>query len=193
MIYNIAMPRRHLVELCTIYTLSVALAFFGVTLVVPSLTAAASDANFAPAVARLVPGAYDDGRTYETDKKDDKKSDDEKSDDKKDEGGGHVGVNIDDDSQPCKIKTMFDWGCKKSSKQPLLAVVSSILKWLAAGMTVIVVLAISYAGYLYIASGDSKDKSALAKKIIRNAITALIAYFFMYAILNFIVPGGLFG
>lgn len=190
MIYNIAMPRRHLVELCTIYTLSVALAFFGAALVAPSLTAAASDANFAPAVAKLDP--YGGSKLpHETDEKD--KKDGEKSDDKKDEGGGHVGVNIDDDSQPCKIKTMFDWGCKKSSKQPLLAVVSSILKWLAAGMTVIVVLAISYAGYLYIASGDSKDKSALAKKIIRNAITALIAYFFMYAILNFIVPGGLFG
>lgn len=190
MIYNIAMPRRHLVELCTLCTFSVVLAFFGAVLVVPSLTATASDVGSAPAVAMTVNGGGSggSGSSHETDKKDDKKSDD-----KKDEGGGHVGVNIDDDSQPCKIKTMFDWGCKKGSKQPLLAVVSSILKWLAAGMTVIVVLAISYAGYLYIASGDSKDKSALAKKIIRNAITALIAYFFMYAILNFIVPGGLFG
>lgn len=88
--------------------------------------------------------------------------------------------------------TYFDWGCGGSSDQVLLQVVATILNWLAAGLSIVVLLAIVYGAIIYMTAGSDAGKLATAKKIIRNAIGALIAYFFMYSLLNFLVPGGLF-
>lgn len=88
--------------------------------------------------------------------------------------------------------TYFNWGCNGSSDQVLLQVVATILNWLAAGLSIVVLLAIVYGAIIYMTAGSDPGKLATAKKIIRNAIGALIAYFFMYSLLNFLVPGGLF-
>ena len=86
--------------------------------------------------------------------------------------------------------TYFEWKC--SGSIPMMGAVANIFKWLAAGMTVVVLIAIVYGAIIYATAGTDKQKVETGKKIIRNAIGALIAYFFMYALLNFVVPGGMF-
>lgn len=96
------------------------------------------------------------------------------------------------DDGPCKVKTYFDWGCDKGSN-PMMGTVATILGWLAAGLSVVVLMAIVYGSIIYLTAGADKSKVENGKKIIRNAIIALIGYFFMYSLLNFLVPGGIFG
>lgn len=95
-------------------------------------------------------------------------------------------------SQCGGTETYFEWKCNNSSNVPMMGAVANIFKWLAAGMTVIVLIAIVYGAIIYATAGTDKQKVETGKKIIRNAIGALIAYFFMYALLNFVVPGGMF-
>jgi Type IV secretion system pilin len=57
-----------------------------------------------------------------------------------------------------------------------------------------VVVGILIGGIQYASSGGDPQKSATAKKHIRNSIVGLIGFFFLYAFLQFIIPGkGLFG
>lgn len=101
-------------------------------------------------------------------------------------------VALADDDGPCKVKTYFDWGCKNGNN-PMMGTVATILGWLAAGLSVVVLMAIVYGSIIYLTAGADKSKVENGKKIIRNAIIALIGYFFMYSLLNFLVPGGIFG
>ncbi|GAC1369612.1 MAG: hypothetical protein NVSMB39_1630 [Candidatus Saccharimonadales bacterium] len=55
----------------------------------------------------------------------------------------------------------------------------------------IIVLVLVIAGFQYIASAGDPTRIKDAKKRITNAITALILYMLMFAILNFLVPGGI--
>lgn len=53
-----------------------------------------------------------------------------------------------------------------------------------------VTIAIVYGGIEYGSSGGDPAKAASGKNHIRNAIFTLIAFFFLYALLNFLIPGG---
>lgn len=58
------------------------------------------------------------------------------------------------------------------------------------GITVVIMVIIG--GIQYSASGDDPQKVQEAKKKISNALLALVAFIFMYAFLQWVVPGGLF-
>jgi hypothetical protein len=49
-----------------------------------------------------------------------------------------------------------------------------------------------YAGILYTSSGGNADQTKKAMEFIRNVIIGIVAYAVMFAVLNFIIPGGLF-
>ncbi|CAN5400391.1 hypothetical protein BH10PAT3_BH10PAT3_5520 [soil metagenome] len=63
---------------------------------------------------------------------------------------------------------------------------------LSALVGVVVVGSIIYGGIQYSSAGGDPQKVASAKKRILNALVALIAFIFMYAFLQYIVPGGVF-
>lgn len=67
-----------------------------------------------------------------------------------------------------------------------------IINVLSALVGVIVVAMIIYGGIQYSSAGDDPQKIAEAKKKIINALLALFIYFFMFAFLQWIVPGGIF-
>lgn len=58
------------------------------------------------------------------------------------------------------------------------------------GITVVIMVIIG--GIQYSAAGDDPQKVQEAKKKISNALLALVAFIFMYAFLQWVVPGGLF-
>jgi len=63
-------------------------------------------------------------------------------------------------------------------------------------VTSLVVLAvvggIVYGGFLYLSARDNSGQTQKGVTVITNSIVALIAWVFTYALINFIVPGGLF-
>lgn len=70
--------------------------------------------------------------------------------------------------------------------------INPLINFLAALVGVIVVVSIIIGGIQYSSSAGDPQATSAAKKRIVNAIIALVTFIFLYAILNFIVPGGLF-
>lgn len=90
--------------------------------------------------------------------------------------------------------TFFDWGCNGADdKDSILTVLVTISNWLAAGVVIAVIGGIIYGAIMYATSAGDASKAKSATEIIRNAFIALILYFLMWAFLQYIVPGGLFG
>jgi len=65
-----------------------------------------------------------------------------------------------------------------------------VINFLAAGVGIIVVTMIIIGGIEYTTSADNPQQVANARKKIINALLALVSFIFLYAFLNFIVPGG---
>lgn len=86
--------------------------------------------------------------------------------------------------------TFFDWNC--DSEGSIMSVLGTILNWVAAGVVVVVLIGILYGAVMYASAGGKEDQVKKAIGIIRNAIIALILYFAMYALLQYLIPGGLF-
>lgn len=61
---------------------------------------------------------------------------------------------------------------------------------LAGLVGVVVVISIIVAGIQYSTAGADPQKVSAAKNRIRNALIALFFFLFMYAFLNYLVPGG---
>jgi hypothetical protein len=78
-------------------------------------------------------------------------------------------------------------GCDlvKEYLQPTLDLISGLVG-------IVVVISLILGGIQYSAAEGDPQKSAKAKNRIANTIFALIAYFFVYAFLQFLVPGGIF-
>jgi hypothetical protein len=56
---------------------------------------------------------------------------------------------------------------------------------------VAVVISITIGGIQYGSSGGDSQKVTAAKNRIRNSLLALVTFLFLYAMLNFLIPGGL--
>ncbi len=68
---------------------------------------------------------------------------------------------------------------------PLIALLSGVI-------VIVIVIAIIYGAIEYITSGGDPQRSAAGKKRITEALIGLIAFFLLFAFLQFLVPGGLF-
>jgi hypothetical protein len=67
-----------------------------------------------------------------------------------------------------------------------------IILFLGGGVGLVITIMIIVGAIQYITSGGDPNGVAAAKKRIMNALIALLVFGLMYALLNFIVPGGLF-
>jgi hypothetical protein len=70
--------------------------------------------------------------------------------------------------------------------------VNSVTNFLSAGVGIIIVIMIIVGGIQYTTAGGDPQKVASAKGHILNAIIALVAFFFLFAFLQWVVPGGIF-
>lgn len=73
----------------------------------------------------------------------------------------------------------------------IVAYVTMLVKLLSGLVGAVIVLMLVIAGIQYITSAGDPGAIKNAKGRITNAITALILFIFMFAILNFIIPGGI--
>lgn len=79
---------------------------------------------------------------------------------------------------------------KKNCK--ILTYLVNFINALAALVGVVVVGVIVVAGIQYSSAGNDPQKLAAAKNRIVNALLALVTFIFMYAFLQWVVPGGIF-
>ena len=67
-----------------------------------------------------------------------------------------------------------------------------VLNIMTAGVGILAVGGIAYGTVLYTSAGDKADQVKKAKDMFVNVAIGLLVYGLMYAILNFLIPGGLF-
>ena len=80
-------------------------------------------------------------------------------------------------------------GAEATGVWSLLLMVINIL---TAGVGILAVAGIVYGSVMYASAGGNPENVKKARGIITNVVIGIIAYAFMYTILNFITPGGLF-
>lgn len=110
------------------------------------------------------------------------------------DGKGNRCGNYTDDSK--NVFTKFDFGClgreAPENTSPILDLTFAFIRFLSIGVGIIVAISIIIAGIQYSMSEGNAETTSKAKGRIRSAILALFIYIFMFSILQFIIPGGIF-
>lgn len=81
--------------------------------------------------------------------------------------------------------------CTNSSCNLVKTYVDPIIATLSAGVGLAVTISIVVGGIQYATSAGDPQKAAAAKSRITNSIVALIAFFLLFAALEWLIPGGL--
>lgn len=74
----------------------------------------------------------------------------------------------------------------------LWGLLMTVINIMSIGVGVLAVGGIVYGSIMYTSAGGSPEKSKKARLMITNVIVGLVLYALMFALLNFLVPGGLF-
>lgn len=82
--------------------------------------------------------------------------------------------------------------CDTNGGNPVISLVLQVINFLAVGVGIAVVGGIIWGGLLYASSNGDSSKAKQGITTIVNAVIGLLFFMFMYALINFIVPGGLF-
>lgn len=82
--------------------------------------------------------------------------------------------------------------CNTDGGNPLMSILIQVINFLAVGVGIAVVGGIIWGGMIYATSNGDSGKTKQAITIIVNAIVGLLLFMFMYAFINYLVPGGLF-
>lgn len=92
--------------------------------------------------------------------------------------------------------TTIDFGCKgancKGNCSAPIDLTFAIIRFLSAGVGLVVVASMVIAGIQYTTSRGDPQASAAAMKRIQSTVVALFIYIFAFAILNYVIPAGFF-
>jgi len=80
----------------------------------------------------------------------------------------------------------------KLKDNPIVDDINVVVNFLSIGVGVVVVAMIIIGGIQYSAAGDNPQALTAAKQRITNALIALFAFFFIFAFLQWLIPGGVF-
>ena len=98
------------------------------------------------------------------------------------------------------VKTSINIGCRGASCtssnahgcSALLDATFAIIRFLSAGVGLVVIGSVVYAGIQYMSARDDPSAVGKAKARIVSSLTALLIFVFSYAILNYVIPAGFF-
>jgi len=95
-------------------------------------------------------------------------------------------------------KSCDNFGCDPANQKNCI-IYNPLLQWIRFFINVIssiiivgAIVMVTLAGIEYSASGDNSQMVQNAKKRITNVLLGLVSYFFLYAFLQWVVPGGVF-
>lgn len=77
-------------------------------------------------------------------------------------------------------------------KNPLVTRFVDVINFLSIGVAVLVTVMVIIGGIQYTTAGSNPQAVSAAKKKILNAFIALVAYFLVYAFMQYLIPGGIF-
>jgi hypothetical protein len=83
-------------------------------------------------------------------------------------------------------------GATDLKNNPIIKDINLIVNFLSIGVGVIVIAMIIIGGIQYSIAGDNPQAVTAAKQRITNALIALVAYLFVFAFLQWLIPGGIF-
>lgn len=67
-----------------------------------------------------------------------------------------------------------------------------VIQLLTAGVGLVAVAMIAYASFLYTTARSDESQTKQAKEMIRNVVIGLLVYVFMWAGVQWLIPGGIF-
>lgn len=83
--------------------------------------------------------------------------------------------------------------CEGKGTEAIMNMLKFFLRILTTLVGIVAVGGIIYGGIQYTIARDNSEKTKEAIKMILNVVYGLVAFAFMVAILNFLIPGGIFG
>lgn len=94
------------------------------------------------------------------------------------------------------VRTRFDFGCLGNSGPddmgPIEDVLYAIIRFLSIGVGIVIIGSIILAGIQYSTSEGNPETTQASKNRIQSAVVGLLIYIFAFAIVQFLVPGGVF-
>lgn len=100
------------------------------------------------------------------------------------------GVDCTDDGN-CAKKTSFSF-CGRTTSVGISCLFTTILNFMSITVGIAVVGGVTAGGIMYSASGGNPGRKAQGTKIIGNSIIGLVIYLLLWAIVQFLIPGGVF-
>ena len=92
--------------------------------------------------------------------------------------------------------TKINFGClgddAPGKMGPIEDLTYAIVRFMSAGVGVIIVISIIMSGIQYSTSEGNPETTAAAKNRIQAAVVGLIIYIFAFSLIQYLVPGGLF-
>lgn len=79
------------------------------------------------------------------------------------------------------------------TNNPITVRLNQVVNFLSAGVGIVVTGVIIVGGIQYTLAGDNATAVAAARQRITNGLIALLAFLFMWAFLQWLIPGGVFG
>ncbi|MEI7758642.1 MAG: hypothetical protein WCJ05_00470 [bacterium] len=89
------------------------------------------------------------------------------------------------------VETSIDLGCTGKGN-PILDMLFAAIRFLSAGVGVVVVFSTILAGIQYTTSRDNPESTQKAKGRLVSNVIALVVFVFAFSLLNFLIPGGFF-
>lgn len=109
--------------------------------------------------------------------------------------------NLRDDQVCCGgVATSFDFGCPDNAdttsgqleNNPIFTILLFAINFLTAGIGIAAVGFITWGAIIYSTAGGNREKVQTAISYITNAVIGLLLFMSMFAIANFLIPGGVF-
>lgn len=101
------------------------------------------------------------------------------------------GVDCTDEGN-CAKTTSFSFGSCGKDNVGISCLATTILNFMSISVGILVVGGITAGGIMYSASGGNPGRKAQGTKIIGNAVMGLVLYLLLWAIIQFLIPGGVF-
>jgi hypothetical protein len=105
------------------------------------------------------------------------------------QAGVNTGGNEDDN---CAKKTAFTFGSCGNTNVTISCLVGEVLKFMSALVGIAVVAGITTGGIIYSTGSGNAAKTQKGVNIIINSVLGLLLFLLMFAIINFLIPGGIF-
>lgn len=108
---------------------------------------------------------------------------------------GKAGLKINDKTDTTKCQPLGNTCDQKTgvcSDNPIVATLNTIVKFLSGLVGVVIVGVIIFGGIQYALAGDKAEAVTAAKKRIANGVIALFVFLFIFAFVQWLIPGGVF-